>query len=595
MKNIFQNKYVLVIITLIIGVTIGWIINSPSNQSTTSEEHQHANGSEIWTCSMHPQIRQSEPGLCPICGMELIPLGNDDDGGDPLEVKMSETAMKLANIQTTIVGMGNSVKEVRLNGKVQADERRKSSQAAHIPGRIEQLLVNFTGEYVQKGQMIAQIYSPELVTAQQELFEANKIKDTQPELFVAAREKLKNWKLTDKQIDAIIASGTIRERFPLLADVSGVVLERRVSVGDYVMRGAPIYDVADLSRVWVLFDVYESDMPWIKKNSDIEFTIKSLPGETFREKVSFIDPVINPETRVATARVEMANSGMHLKPEMFASGVVKSNLKAEGGMVVPKSAVLWTGERSVVYVKNVNDNKVSFRMTEVTLGPSLGDSYIIKDGLTVGQEVVTNGTFTIDAAAQLAGKPSMMNPPAGGGAVMTGHQHGETNATPQPTEDHSKHQMGATFEVNDKFKNQIGAVLHPYLKLKDAFVNTNSAEASSAAKEVKATLGKVDMKLVKGDAHNAWMKLLEALNSSVATMSTSPDVEVQRQSFSTFTDQFYAAIQQFNVSGLEAYYQFCPMANNNKGAYWISKTSTIQNPYFGNKMMRCGETKLELK
>ena len=155
--------------------------------------------------------------------------------------------------------------------------------------------------------------------------------------------------------------------------------------------------------------------------------------------------------------------------------------------------------------------------------------------------------------------------------------------------------MGATFEVNDKFKNQIGAVLHPYLKLKDAFVNTNSAEASSAAKEVKATLGKVDMKLVKGDAHNAWMKLLEALNSSVATMSTSPDVEVQRQSFSTFTDQFYAAIQQFNVSGLEAYYQFCPMANNNKGAYWISKTSTIQNPYFGNKMMRCGETKLELK
>ncbi|GAB1444911.1 hypothetical protein MASR2M41_05560 [Flammeovirgaceae bacterium] len=525
--------------------------------------------------------------------MDLIPLGNDDDGGDPMEVKMSETAMKLANIQSTVVGLGNSVKEVRLNGKVQADERRKSSQAAHIPGRIEQLLVNFTGEYVQKGQTIAQVYSPELVTAQQELFEANKIKDTQPELFAASREKLKNWKLTDKQIDAIIASGTIRERFPLLADVSGVVMDRRVSVGDYVMRGEPIYDVADLNSVWILFDVYESDMPWVKKNSEIEFTVQSLPGEKFTRKISFIDPIINPVTRVASARVEMSNPGLRLKPEMFASAIVKSNLKSGKDIIVPKTAVMWTGERSVVYLKKTSDAGVSFRMTQVTLGPSLGETYIIKEGLTPGDEIVTNGTFTIDAAAQLAGKPSMMSPE--GSAVMTGHQHSETNTTPQPTEDHSKLQMGSTFEVNDKFKSQISAVLIPYLELKDAFVKTNSSQAAIAAKEVKTALDKVDMKLVKGDAHNAWMELLEVLNSSVATMSTSSDVEVQRQSFSAFTDQFYAAIQQFNVSGLEAYYQFCPMVNNNKGAYWISKSIVIQNPYFGEKMMRCGETKSELK
>ena len=276
---------------------------------------------------MHPSVRQSEPGLCPICGMDLIPLDNDDDGGDPMEVKMSETAMKLANIQTTIVGTGNSTKELRLNGKVQADERRKSSQAAHIPGRIEQLLVNFTGEYVQKGQTIAFIYSPELVTAQQELFEASRIKDEQPELYNAAREKLKNWKLTNQQIDNILNTGKPTERFPIHADVSGVVLERRVSVGDYVMRGAPIYDVADLSTVWVLFDVYESDIPWIKKSSDISFTLQSIPGETYHKKISFIDPIINPATRVTTARVEMNNPGQMLKPEMFASGIVKSNLQ----------------------------------------------------------------------------------------------------------------------------------------------------------------------------------------------------------------------------------------------------------------------------
>ncbi|MEQ9415493.1 MAG: efflux RND transporter periplasmic adaptor subunit, partial [Cyclobacteriaceae bacterium] len=468
MKNIFQNKYVLVIITLIIGVTIGWLISSPSNQSsTTSEEHEHTSVAETWTCSMHPSIRQSEPGKCPICGMDLIPLGNEEEGGDPMEVKMSETAMKLANVQTTVVGVGNSIKEVRLNGKVQADERRKSSQAAHIPGRIEQLLVNFTGEYVQKGQTIAQIYSPELVTAQQELFEANKIKGTQPELFAASREKLKNWKLTDKQIDNILATGKPLERFPIHADESGVILERRVSVGDYVMRGGPIYDVADLSGVWVLFDVYESDMQWIKKNSSIEFTIQSLPGEKFNKKISFIDPILNPATRVATARVEMPNPGLRLKPEMFASAVVKSEMKGGKEITLPKSAVMWTGQRSVVYLKKTSDAGVSFRMTEVTLGPSLGDAYVIKEGLTAGQEVVTNGTFTIDAAAQLAGKPSMMSPSA---SEVTG-----------TLEDHNEHQLGAKFDVDNKFKNQLGELLNPYLSIKDALVKTNAAEASKTS------------------------------------------------------------------------------------------------------------------
>ncbi len=593
MKNMFQNKFVIIIATLVIGIAIGWMV-SPSSQEQISatEEHQHDTAAEIWTCSMHPQIRQGEAGQCPICGMDLIPLDSEDDAGDPMEVRMSETAIKLANIQTTVVGTGNSVKEVRLNGKVQADERRKSSQAAHIPGRIEQLLVNFTGAYVQKGQIIAQVYSPELVTAQQELFEANKIKDTQPALFVAAREKLKNWKLTDKQIDNILATGKPLERFPISADESGVILERRVSVGDYVMRGAPIYDVANLNSVWILFDVYESDIPWVKKGSDITFTIQSLPGEKFSQKISFIDPIINPATRVASARVEMNNPELKLKPEMFASATVKSNLKSGKDIIVPKSAVMWTGERSVVYIKKTSDAGVGFSMTEVTLGPSLGDTYIIKEGLTPGDEIVTNGTFTIDAAAQLAGKPSMMNPT--GGSSMTGHQHGDNTPAPA-TEDHSKHQMGTNVEVNDQFKNQLRAIMSPYLLLKDALVKTNANEAASASKDFKAAVDKVDMKLAKGEAHNAWMKLLTPMNSSIQAIGQSVDIEVQRKAFSDITNNYYAAIQQFNVSGLDAYYQFCSMAFKNKGGYWISQNKEIQNPYFGDKMMRCGETKAELK
>ncbi|HEY5691950.1 MAG TPA: efflux RND transporter periplasmic adaptor subunit [Cyclobacteriaceae bacterium] len=593
MKNIFQNKFVIIITTLVIGIAIGWIV-SPSSQEqvNTAEEHQHDSAAEIWTCSMHPSVRQNEPGQCPICGMDLIPLGNEDDGGDPMEVKMSETAMKLANIQTTVVGTGNSVKEVRLNGKVQADERRKSSQAAHIPGRIEQLLVNFTGEYVQLGQTIAQIYSPELVTAQKELFEASKIKEAQPELYAASREKLKNWKFTDKQINAMLESGKPQERFPILADVSGVVLERRANVGDYVMRGAPIYDVADLSSVWVLFDVYESDMQWVNKNSEVTFTVQSLPGEVFAKKITFIDPLINPVTRVASARVEMSNLGLRLKPEMFASAIIKSKLKSGQDIIVPKSAVMWTGERSVVYLKKMTDAGATFRMAELTLGPSLGDAYIIKEGLNSGDEIVTNGTFTIDAAAQLAGKPSMMNPD--GGAIMTGHQHGEKNPGPAK-EDHSSLQPGARFDVNEKFRVQLSSILAPYLVTKDALVKTNAADAAKASKDLKAAIGKVDMKLVKDDAHHAWMKLLVTLNDAVAKIESAADVEMQRKSFSAFSDAYYESIQQFGVSGLEAYYQFCPMAFKNAGAHWISQNKEIQNPYFGEKMMKCGYTKAELK
>lgn len=519
--------------------------------------------------------------------MDLIPLDNEDEGGDPMEVKMSETAMKLANIQTVLVGTTNPVKEVRLNGKVQADERRKSSQAAHIPGRIEQLLVNFTGDYIQRGQTIAQIYSPELVTAQQELFESYKIKDAQPELHSAAREKLKNWKLTDQQIDAMLVSGKIQERFPLKADLSGIVMERRVSAGDYVMRGDPIYDIVDLSSVWVLFDVYESDVPWVKKNSDVEFTIQSLPGEKFQKKISFIDPIINSSTRVATARIEMPNPGLKLKPEMFATGIVKSDLKGDNNIVIPKSAVLWTGERSLVYLKNVTEAGVSFSMREVTLGPSLGDSYIIKEGLETGLEVVTNGAFTIDAAAQLAGKTSMMNPSAEPGS--TGHNHLDMNT-------HSnQQQVSATYEANDQFKTQLSGLLDPYLLIKDALVQTDVEKASQAANQFILLLKKVDMKLVKGEAHNAWMKLLETLNDSGKKIGSSTDVEVQRKSFSALSDAYYAVIQQFNVTGLQAYYQFCPMAFNDQGAYWISRDSKIQNPYFGDKMMTCGVTKSDLK
>lgn len=562
---------------LVIGVLVGWIISPSTSQSTgDSTAHEH-NAGEIWTCSMHPSVRQSEPGKCPICGMDLIPL--DNEGGDEVSgVQMSEAAMKLANIQTTIVGKGSSSKAIRLTGKVQPDERRIYSQTSHLPGRIEKLSINFTGDYVKKGQVIGEIYSPELVTAQRELLEAYQIRENQPQLFEAAKSKLRNWKLTDDQINAVITNGQPHTNFPLHSDFTGVVLSRAVSLGDHVAQGQPLYEIVDLSSVWVLFDVHESDMASIKRNNPVAFTVQSLPGEEFKKRISFIDPVINPTTRVATARVEMPNPGMKLKPEMFVTGIVSSEHKTGQDIILPRSAVLWTGERSIVYVKVTDASGISFQLREVTLGPSLGEAYAIRDGISMGDEVVTNGAFTIDAAAQLSGKPSMMN-----------------TSTPSQTSKDHQDELGNRFDVNEQFKDQLTNLLDPYLAIKDAFVKTNAADAAKAANTFKRSLQQVDMKLVKDDAHISWMQILVPLQKAAQTIAQSTDVEVQRASFSTLSDNYYAAIQQFGVSGLGAYYQFCPMAFDDKGAHWISKEKQISNPYFGDKMLRCGFIKEELK
>jgi len=505
---------------------------------------------------------------------------------------MSATAMQLASVSTAVVGSMDPVKSVRLNGKVQSDERLVYSQSSHIPGRIENLTVNFTGEYVNKGQTIASVYSPDLVTAQEELLEAQKIKESQPQLFSSAKEKLKNWKLTDNQVEQILESGTTKETFNVQADVSGYVTKKMVNPGDYIRRGEAIYEIADLSKVWILFDVYESDVPWVKKGDKVEFTIASLPGESFTGTISFLDPVIDPKTRVAKARVEFANRGLKLKPEMFASGTVEAELPNQSNaVVVPKTAVMWTGKRSVVYVKNTTDQRVNFMMRNVTLGPALGESFIVEDGLQGGEEIAVNGTFSIDAAAQLAGKPSMMSPE--GGPAMTGHNHGG-QAMPESEMKNMEEEPG-NFTVSTDFKNQLTAVYKNYLKMKDAFVASDAKKAMTAASDVEASLEKVDMALLKGDAHLAWMEYLEPMKKSVSSISKLMDIEKQRSEFVKFNIAFYKSIKAFGLNNVTAYYQYCPMADKDKGAYWFSDSEEIRNPYFGDAMLRCGENREMIK
>lgn len=410
LKKIFSNKYFRNSLLLIAGLFLGWLFFYHSDKKTVNNKEQNIEKNIIWTCSMHPQIRMDKPGKCPICAMDLIPLEQNTNNINNDAIVMTDEAVKLADIQTTIISKQQPIKDVRLYGKIQADERLIKTVPSHIPGRIEKLFVNFTGEQINQGQIIASIYSPELITAQQELFEAVKMKALQPKIYEAAKEKLSQWKITNKQIEEIEKSEKIKSVFDISTTVSGVVINKKVNLGDYVQTGTPLFEVTDLSQVWALFDAYESDLPWLKIGSQVTFTLLAIPGKEFKGNVSFIDPIIDPLTRIAKVRVEVNNSSGNFKPEMLVNGIVKAKLAGSGNkIVVPQSAILWTGTRSLVYIKVPNTTEPTFLMRNVTLGNYLQNSYEILDGLSEGEEIVTNGTFSIDAAAQLLGKTSMMN------------------------------------------------------------------------------------------------------------------------------------------------------------------------------------------
>jgi Cu(I)/Ag(I) efflux system membrane fusion protein len=601
MKTLINNikrNYKIIAGTLIAGIFLGWLIFGTSgvtqnaNNEVSGAGHEHTEEQTTWTCSMHPQIKQDEPGDCPICGMDLIPLSSmetNDDNISPDEIMMSQSAAKLAEIQTTKVERGTPENTFFLQGKVMADERNIAELTARFGGRIEKLFVNYTGQRVQKGEKMATIYSPELITAQRELLEAVKLKESRPQLYRAARAKLKLWDLSNEQIDAIEQQGEPKNYFDVLSPISGTVMERHVAKGDYIKVGNPLFKIVKLSNVWVLFDAYETDLPWIEIGDTVDINIKATPGKTYKATVSFIDPFIDPQTRTAKVRVELKNSKQDLKPEMFASGKLRSNIAGnDKRLLIPKTAVLWTGKRSIVYVKIPDRENPSFIYREIGLGPVAGKNYVVTDGLEEGEVIATNGVFKIDAAAQLEGKKSMMSPQ--GGAMPATHDHRETD-------------MGAggqdkateTVNTNPKFVKQLTTFYEAYIKMNEAFIESDAAKVSKTAKKAAEALANVDMGLLKGDAHMAWMDQLETLKPALKNIANNNDLEKQRLEYATFNLAFYKSLKMFGIDNDTTYYQYCPMANGDQGAYWFSETKEIRNPYFGDMMLSCGETRDTIK
>lgn len=411
-----ENPKVGYLLVLVAGLLLGLLLRGCISCGSSATGGTEEDGDAVWTCSMDPQVKQPNPGKCPICGMDLIKMKKGEtptSNVDPNAVMLSDEALALANVETAVVGAPSGDKEIRLFGKIEPDQRQQQSQSAYVAGRIESLMINAVGDAVSKGQTLAVIYSPELYTAEQELVSAlNFPYDNQRQPLVdAAVEKLRLLNIPQSQIDEVMKTKKASPYVQLKANTSGTVVKKDVSQGDYVRQGESLLQIANLSRVWAVFQAYETDLPFIHKGQTVQFSAEALPGETFTGRVVFIDPVLNGQTRTAGVRVELGNGGGKFKPEMLLVGHVAASMQryAEEGVIIPKSAVLWTGKRSVVYVKDDVEEQPTFLLRQITLGPSLPDGYVVLDGLAEGEEIVVNGAFAIDAAAQLDGKRSMMN------------------------------------------------------------------------------------------------------------------------------------------------------------------------------------------
>lgn len=568
----------------LVAAWLGGSPESPAGQPAETAGADVASAAEpvVYTCSMHPQVRSTDPDApCPICGMDLVPVPTDD-GDDPgdgelprLAVSPRAAALMQVEVQPA-VRQAASV-DVPVVGLLEYDETRLRTIAAWVPGRLDWLHVDFTGAEVEAGQPMARVFSPKLIAAQEELLHAIRalqeleadgigvVLEATRGTVDAARDRLRLLGLSAAQVAAIERRGAVQDHVTLPAPVGGVVLERLVAVGDYVDTGAPIYRLADLSRLWAQLEVYESDLRWLRVGQEARFSTQSYPGEAFTGVVTFIDPTLDPRKRTAAVRVEVDNADGRLKPGMFVRGTVVAadpalaGSDAEAPLLVPASAPLVTGKRAVVYVQQPDADRPTFEARDVLLGPRAGDWYVVRAGLAEGELVVAKGAFRIDAELQIRGRPSMMQP---------AHE---------------------THDVSEAFRRDVGRLVTAQFALVQALADDDPGAAREAALAVDAVLHDVDGTALAGTAaRQHWNGLAASMHRGLDGVARAAALEPQRRAFETFSDALTGAVRAFGITGTGPVYRaVCPMVQGRDG-FWLQAEEQIANPYYGAEMLRCG-------
>jgi Cu(I)/Ag(I) efflux system membrane fusion protein len=440
------------------------------------------------------------------------------------------------------------------------------------------------------------------------------------ETTLASRDKLALLGLTGEQITRLEERGETSDHVTIYSPIGGVVIHKNAIEGEYVKTGTPIYTIADLSRVWVKLDAYESDLPWVKYGQEVAFETDAYPGDVFKGRITFVDPILDPKTRTVKVRVNLPNEEGRLKPGMFVRATLRASLSEDGrvydknlagkwispmhpevvkegpgscdvcGMdlvpaeslgfldlessaavaplVLPASAPLITGKRAVVYVADPN-NEGSFTGREVVLGPRAGDWYLVREGLVEGERVVVAGNFKIDSALQIMAGPSMMNPVGGGPALNEA--------------------------VPEAFSQQLSPLFGAYLEVQAGLSGDDPGRAQAGSNALLSDLENVDMSLLGHEAHKVWLKDLESLRESASGIAGSKRIEKAREHFEDLSFAITRVAETFGTGmGAPLYVYHCSMAFDFKGADWLQSKEGTENPYFGASMFKCGSKQREL-
>ena len=398
----YAMKYLIIVLTAVFLFAAGCGGNKSKEGAGVVAEKKVQ-----YTCPMHPQIIRDKPGVCPICHMDLVIIPSSMDMDTmATTIDISSNKQILANVAVVKVASSTYHKEVKAYSTLDFAEESRKTVAARFNGRIEKLFVNKTGVNIRKGEALFEIYSPELIQAENDYVLSlgndsvyNMINNEDVNSIInSGKKKLMLFGLTEGQIDELGKSKEVSATVTYYSPFGGTVLEKKIQEGMYINEGTIMFEIADLSTLWNIAEVYESDISSIAVGGSVKLNVASYPGETFEGKVSFIYPVINPQTRTIKIRTVVANGKYKLKPNMYGETYFESSAKT--GITVPMEAVLLTGQRNLVYVKKSPGH---FEAREVKLGSKLDGRYEILGGLSVGEEIAASGGYLIDSESQLRG------------------------------------------------------------------------------------------------------------------------------------------------------------------------------------------------
>lgn len=598
---------VAVLVLLVAAFAVGRWTGDGGGGSTAvleaAHDHDHdEDGEQIYYCPMHPNQTSTDlNATCPICGMDLVPMTDDAAiaAGEPV-LKLTDRAMALLRIEVTPAERRTVTAPVRLTGRLESDETRLRDVVARSEFYIERLHANYRWKMVDEGEVLAEVYSPQVTAAIRELrvFQRTQDGGRRESAVESAIARLERLGLDQDQISQIVASDDTPRTFAIRSPMAGHVMTLDAREGDWLGDGERLLQIMDPWRLWLQLDAYERDLTWLHVGQPVELSVEAFPGGTFEGQIAFIDPHVDPRTRTARVRIEVDNPNARLKPGMFARGTAEVEVggepprlaasedgavgAAQPPLIIPATAPLITGRRAIVYVQQPNTDAPMFEGRQVVLGPRAGDYYIVREGLAEGELVVSQGAFKLDSELQIQGRPSMMS-------ALPFPEPTAEPPTAQISEEHPAYAVTPE-QVPPAFIEQVKDLYGHYLELVAALAADDFDAAEAAVEAYHDLLIAMDAEELAEEARPGWQATVEGLEHPLHAMHEAEELKDLRFHLEPVGEYTALAVRTFGAGQVGPLYRMrCPMAIHDEiEADWFQDQPELRNPYMGQRMLRCG-------